>query len=502
MRHVASASSPAATSRRRCWRASSRSTPRSWCSTSRRTAWTSRRSRMVRERIRELAGRGRGGDRHLHGPRRAARPVATASRSCSRGASRASWTTGRAPSTRIGELIVGAQSRSDASRRDRRPSAAPREAPWRRQPARAAARRGLSIRRPSARSSSRSLACGVILLRASAATRSRSTGHRHSAACCGRAACRTRITRMAPILLIGAGLIVAFRASLWNLGARRPVPARRRHRRRASARSILGAMPPADRLGRPAWSWRWPSAAAWTIIPALLKALLRHERDHHHADDVVHRRQPREPPRQGTVQGQGDRARRPTSSRTTPCSWDLPGTRIHVGVIVALVVVLDRPLGADADLVRHCACDVLGANPRAAVHLGINVPRLIVVAFALSGALIGLAAAVDILGHLRLHARRLEPGLRPQGVPARLPGAAQRAGRSSRSRRSSASSRSAASTRRGRRACPSDFLLLLVGLILLFMVVTQYFTRQAGARRAHPAGAPRTRGERHGCPTF
>ena len=32
------------------------------------------------------------------------------------------------------------------------------------------------------------------------------------------------------------------------------------------------------------------------------------------------------------------------------------------------------------------------------VHLGIDVPRLIVVAFFLSGALIGLAAACDIMG--------------------------------------------------------------------------------------------------------
>ncbi len=42
--------------------------------------------------------------------------------------------------------------------------------------------------------------------------------------------------------------------------------------------------------------------------------------------------------------------------------------------------------------------DVLGANPRAAVHLGIDVPRMIVVAFLISGALIGLAAAIDLLG--------------------------------------------------------------------------------------------------------
>ena len=43
---------------------------------------------------------------------------------------------------------------------------------------------------------------------------------------------------------------------------------------------------------------------------------------------------------------------------------------------------------------------MLGANARAAVHLGIDVPRLIIVAFVISGALIGLAAATDIQGEL------------------------------------------------------------------------------------------------------
>ena len=41
---------------------------------------------------------------------------------------------------------------------------------------------------------------------------------------------------------------------------------------------------------------------------------------------------------------------------------------------------------------------ILGANPKAAMHAGINVKRDIMTSFALSGALIGLAAAVEVLG--------------------------------------------------------------------------------------------------------
>src|SRR5207244_11362136 len=41
---------------------------------------------------------------------------------------------------------------------------------------------------------------------------------------------------------------------------------------------------------------------------------------------------------------------------------------------------------------------ILGANPRAARHMGVKVPRLIVMSFLVSGLLIGMAAATDILG--------------------------------------------------------------------------------------------------------
>ena len=41
---------------------------------------------------------------------------------------------------------------------------------------------------------------------------------------------------------------------------------------------------------------------------------------------------------------------------------------------------------------------ILGANPRAAKHMGVNLTRVIVISFLISGALIGAASAADILG--------------------------------------------------------------------------------------------------------
>ena len=39
-----------------------------------------------------------------------------------------------------------------------------------------------------------------------------------SAACCRWGGLQATLTRMAPLLLLAAGLIVAFRAGIWNLG--------------------------------------------------------------------------------------------------------------------------------------------------------------------------------------------------------------------------------------------------------------------------------------------
>ena len=76
--------------------------------------------------------------------------------------------------------------------------------------------------------------------------------------------------RMAPLLLIAVGLIVVFKAGIWNLGHGRPVPARRgghrRHRADGSSSipntlNLVLLFLVAAVVG-----------AAWTIVPALLKA--------------------------------------------------------------------------------------------------------------------------------------------------------------------------------------------------------------------------------------
>jgi simple sugar transport system permease protein len=279
------------------------------------------------------------------------------------------------------------------------------------------------------------------------------------------------LTRTVPILLIGAGLIVAFRASLWNLGADGQYL--------LAVAFVAGVGPQIVTALPPVIGWvilalgAVAIGAAWTFIPAFLKA-------RYGLNEIV-----------TTlmmsfigvgianvlVKGpfKGDQMVPQTSVIPEDAMlWDLPGTTVHVGVIVALVVVL----------IVHVALtrtsfgtrlDVLGANPRAAVHLGIDVPRLIIVAFAVSGALIGLAAAMDILGVFGYMRADWNPAYGLKVVPlvflARLNVLAfiplalffgiLSIGGDYATRRAD---------------LPSDFIMVFVGLMLLFMIATQYIT--------------------------
>jgi simple sugar transport system permease protein len=166
-------------------------------------------------------------------------------------------------------------------------------------------------------------------------------------------------------------------------------------------------------------------------------------------------------------------------TRTIPFGKLLPnlsGTRVHVGVLLALgaVVVVYYLLTRTSFGLR---LQVLGANPRTARHVGINVRRVIVTSFVWSGFLIGVAAAVDILGLFAYVRANWNPGYGDTVIPfvflARLnplavvPFVAFYA----------------VLTTGGDLAAqqanlPTDFLLVLVALILLFMTVIEYLGRR------------------------
>ena len=203
------------------------------------------------------------------------------------------------------------------------------------------------------------------------------------------------LTRMAPLLLIAAGLIVAFRAGIWNLGG--------------DGQFLLAAVTSASLAPALAESLpRGPAlaiamlagalaGALWALVPALLKAW-------HGVNEII-------TTLMMSFLGTSlanvliklvlrDPATTVPQTRSLPVAARLPrllGTTIHGGLLVALlaVVLVHLTMTRTAFGLR---LQVLGANRAAAIHAGFRVERLTVLAFALSAGLIGLGGAIEVLG--------------------------------------------------------------------------------------------------------
>jgi general nucleoside transport system permease protein len=309
------------------------------------------------------------------------------------------------------------------------------------------------------------------------------------------------IIRSAPLILIAAGLIVAFRANLWNLGG--------------DGQFLLGAALVAgfgptllDALGV------WPmllitmaiamlAGGAWTLIPAVLRGrygvneiittLMMSFIGIGVANVLV------KGPFRTDVLGVARTDVLPFDQRF-PLLFD---TRIHLGFVIAVIaIVVVHVLMTRTSLGLRLR--ILGASPRAALHAGLNPLRLTIVAFAISGALIGLSGAVEILGVQGSFRADFNPAYGLLVIPlvflARLNALGslvlvilfsviQIGGESA--------AREAEIT--------SDILLVLVALMLLFMAVIEYVRMRMGlgmryvpaelAERVRPGGEGAPAGE-------
>lgn len=203
------------------------------------------------------------------------------------------------------------------------------------------------------------------------------------------------LTAMAPLLLVALGLIIAFRAQLWNLGYGGSY---------LLAAAIVAGIAP-DVFAMMPYSLALITllvsavlvGALLGLIPALLKA-------YRGVNEVI---------TSLMVSFIAIRLsnllirgvfRDPGVSVPQTRVLDLelmlpfiPGTKVHVGLVFALAVVAI----SHVILTRSAfglSIDLLGANPSAARHSGMNVRRTILYVFAWSGAMIALAAFVDMLG--------------------------------------------------------------------------------------------------------
>lgn len=200
---------------------------------------------------------------------------------------------------------------------------------------------------------------------------------------------------MTPLLIIAIALIVVFRGQLWNLGYDGQFL--------LGAVSVAGFAPTLINATSPGLAYLLLTllaiavGAVWTLIPAFLKARFG-------TNEIITTLV------MSTI-GVGltnilieyvfqDPDTSVPQTRAMDISAMLPyipGTQIHVGFIVAIVVALvfQFILSRTSFGLR---LDVFGANPKAARHVGINSRGMTIVLFLISGGLIGLAAAMDIFG--------------------------------------------------------------------------------------------------------
>jgi ABC-type uncharacterized transport system permease subunit len=287
------------------------------------------------------------------------------------------------------------------------------------------------------------------------------------------------ITRSAPLLLIAAGLIVAFRAGIWNLGVDGQF---------LLAAVVCSAVAPWLIGFLPRWLALAVSlavaagvGASWSLIPALLKA-------RYGVNEII------------TTLMMSFLGislanvliklvfRDPTTTvpqtPTLPVPFRLPrlfDTTIHLGVVVALAAILLVHF-VMSRTAFGLKLRIVGANPRAAVHAGLSMAALTFATFALSAALIGMGGAVEILGVHGTVRADWNPAYGLLVIPlvflARFIGfgsilfvlffAALQIGGESAARRLDV---------------PHYYVLLLVSLVLLFLAIVEYLDHLSARRR-------------------
>lgn len=287
------------------------------------------------------------------------------------------------------------------------------------------------------------------------------------------------LTRMAPLLFIAAGLIIAFRAGIWNLGT--------------DGQFLLGAVTAAASAPWlvsfvPVWLALVISfilsatvAVIWSLLPALLRA-------YQGVNEII-------TTLMMTFLGTSlanvlvklvflDPSTTVPQTRTLPVADRLPrlfGTTVSSGLIMGIIVVI----AVHVMMTRTSfglRLRMVGASPRAAVHAGLGVPGLTIAVFALSAGLAGLAGAVDIIGVQGNVRADWNPAYGMAVIPvvflARMNGFASIAfvflfsvlsiGGESAARR---------------LGVPQDFTLVFVAITLIVLALAEYYTQHSGRMR-------------------
>ena len=228
------------------------------------------------------------------------------------------------------------------------------------------------------------------------------------------------LVRTTPVLLISLGTIVAFRAGIWNIGQ--------------EGQFYMGALTATITgiafFGLPTWLFipllictGFLGGAIWSGLVGIMKAKFG-------ADEVISSLmlnfiavlvidflvtgQLRDPESRGN----------PISPLISPGAYLpilLPGTRLHAGVLVALLAIPLVYLLLFRSVLGY-QIRAVGFNPRAARYGGMDVSRIYLLVMIMGGGLAGVAGSSEIAGvHHRLFVG-ISPGFGGTGIIAALLG--------------------------------------------------------------------------------
>jgi ABC-type uncharacterized transport system permease subunit len=222
------------------------------------------------------------------------------------------------------------------------------------------------------------------------------------------------IIKMAPLLIIAAGLLPCFAAGLWNIGA--------------EGQFLIGAMLAGWAAPLLTATLPYPvylvavsllgaaGGMAWILLPAILKArydineIITTLMMSWVAISLV----------TWLVKGPiNDLSTVPAQTTQIPLMYRMPlipFTRIHIGVIIGIVTLLSMHW-----VIRHTTLGyqfrVMLANKKAARHAGMNIPRLTVYGLLISGGFAGLAGVSDVLAIKGLFQSNWNPQYAMAAIP-------------------------------------------------------------------------------------
>ncbi|HSO27379.1 MAG TPA: ABC transporter permease [Anaerolineales bacterium] len=296
------------------------------------------------------------------------------------------------------------------------------------------------------------------------------------------------IVKATPLLLVGLGICIAFRGGVINIGGEGQLVVG------ALAATVVGLTFP----GSPGWVIiplamlaGFLGGALWGGIPGLLKAyfnvneILSTIMMNQIAVQIMNYllREPLIDP----VQLEAS-SRIPQTARLAP-AFDLPRlipTRLHLGAAIAVVAAFLVYIFLWRTTIGY-RIRAVGLNPIASRYAGINVKRYIVLALLLSGAFAGLAGAIQVYGvNHRMFTDGSASGFTGSagfnGIVVALFGQLHPIGTIPASFLFGALIVGANKLQRAMQV-PSAFITALNGLVVVFVVSTDYWRRQRAKRR-------------------